>query len=99
MIKVLFLTILWSLFPKISAETTFSWLKSCLIFFISDEVPNNPPFDDNDSTETENVSKSNISSTESTISVSTSALIRNAEGSNFDSKVDINTTTTTDDTK
>merc|ERR1712223_408737 len=49
-------------------------------------------------TETENVSKNDISSTENTISVSTSASIENAEGSNPDSKVDISTTTTTDDT-
>jgi len=64
----------------------------------NDEVPNNPPVDDNDSTETENVSKNDISSTESIISVSTSASIENADGSNPDSKVDITTTTTTDDT-
>jgi len=60
----------------------------------NDEVPNN--YDD--STETENVSKNDISSTENTISVSTSASIENAEGSNPDSKVDITTTTTTEDT-
>ena len=77
----------------------FIWLKSCLILFISDEVPNNPPADDNDSIETENVSKNDISSTENAMSVSTSAPIENAEGSNPDSKVDITTTTTTDDTK
>merc|ERR1712223_1015443 len=49
-------------------------------------------------TETENVSKNDISSTENTISVSTSVSIENAEGSNPDSKVDITTSTTTDDT-
>merc|ERR1712156_485027 len=64
----------------------------------NDEVPNNPPVDDNDSTETENVNKNDVSSTESTISVSTSVSIENAESSNPDSKVDITTTTTTEDT-